>query len=369
MFSTKVLSSPVVTLLSPSPTASKRAQQLLHALVGLEPLSLSILSDDLLNQAFQSSLPGFSRQWHSTASLCPISGSILHFCSIEDGDKSGPLGLIGLTDSCKSTPQGSIEKFRDLLAIYIKDHSTSIKVNGSLGRAVSPMSLLKSVSTGGLPLTEFPVACHGSVSGQDHHATSGLKEIVVPYFDYATFSDGSSFLSRISDAGLARPKVGVYKWTNSITHIRPLPTAGEDHRLSPPSLIFQCENLDDTFSKTNLGLKVAKIGYSGYKTGQLMMLHPDLEGIDIRFCSEETISSAFSEAQESLLAASLEELQSSNTLLSGGEEAKEDHRVGKADCWVEVRANLKRPSGYFQRTGGTSPTKPRIANIPDLPYE
>lgn len=370
MNKTTALRSPVVTLLSPSPIASKRAKELLQTLVGLEELPFSVNSDDHLNDAFRSSLPGFSRQWESVASFCPISGSIIHFCAIDNvKNKSGPLAMIGLTDSSDETPQESIQRFRDLLANHVKDFSTSIKFKESLGKAISPSSLLKSVSTGGLPLTQLPSAATNLESTKNDGVSGGLKEIVIPYFDYATFSDGSSFLSKLSDASLARPTVGVYRWTNSVTHIRPLPTAAEDHRLSPPSLIFQCSNVDDILRKTNLGLQVAKIGYSGFKTGQLMMLHPDLDGIDVRFCSQENVSSAFSEAQESLLAASLEELQSSNTLLAAGEEAKDDHRLGKADCWIEVRANLKQPSGYFNRTGGKLPSKPRIANIPDLPYE
>ena len=114
---------------------------------------------------------------------------------------------------------------------------------------------------------------------------------------------------------------------------------------------------------------MAKIGFSGNRIGQVMMIHPDLEGIDVRYCSQDAVSSAFSEAQESLLAASLEELQSSNALLTGQEPAKDDERVGKADCWVEVRANMKRPSGYWHRKAGTTPSKQKIAKIPDLPFE
>lgn len=370
MYNTRILHSPVVTLLSPSSVASKKAQDLLHALVGLEPVSFSVPSDDNLNAAFRSSLPGFSREWHSSASVCPSSGTFVHFCSVDDNDKSGPLSLIGLTDA-KGTAQESIQSFRDLLASHVQNRSTAITLKGSLlGNGISPTSLLKSISSGGLPLVELPsedADTYSNSTPEDDVNNSQLKEIVVPYFDNATFNDGSTFLSRISEASLARPTVGVYKWANSAAHIRPLPTAAEDQRLPPPSLIFQSSNLDDVLKKTELGLKVAKIGFTGNKIGQLMMLHPDLEGLDVRYCSQDTVSSAFSEAQESLLAASLEELQSTNALLAGGEQGKDDERVGQADCWVEVRANLKRPAGYFQRKGGQS--KPRIAKIPDIPYE
>jgi len=368
MLKTRLLHSPVVTLLSPSPAASKKAQDLLQALVGLEPVPLSISSDDNLNEAFRSSLPGFSRSWHSTASSCPSSGAVIHFCSIDDTEKTGPFSLIGLSDSssAKESTQESVQHFRDVLASHVHHRATSIKLKGSLGRPISPLTLLESISSGGLPLLKLPVATQMSSNDKD---PCGLKEIVVPYFDYAKFSDGTTLLSKISEAYLARPTVGVYQWTNSSTYIRPLPTAAEDQRLSAPSLIFHCEDLRSVFDKAEPDLKVAKIGYSGNKIGQLMMLHPDLEGLDVRFCCQTTFSSTFSEAQESLLAASLDELQSTNALLGGGEQAKDDKRVGQADCWVEVRANLKRPSGYFHRKGASSSGKPRIANIPDLPYE
>ena len=152
-----------------------------------------------------------------------------------------------------------------------------------------------------------------------------------------------------------------------MTDLRPLPTAGEDTRLPPPSLIFDCHNLADILLKEQKGLKVAKIGYSGNRIGQLMLLHDDIQGLDVRLCSEKKVSSAFYEAQESLLAASVEELQSSNALIGDGQEGKDDKRTGRGDCWVEVRANLKQPSGFFQR--GTARSKHRVAKIPDLPYE
>jgi len=327
-------------------------------------------NDDDLNKAFRSFVPGFSRSWKSIASTCPSTGTVIHFCSIHDGsDKMGSLSLIGLTDDSNSgSPQDSIQEFRNMLATHVQNRSTSIKLKGSLGKPVNPMSLLQSVSTGGLPLLQLPPA-DMSTSTQAHVGTTGLKEIVVPFFDYASFSDGGTLLSRISEASLERPVVGVYRWTNSSTHIRPLPTAAEDQTLPPPSLILHCEDLGGILDKAAPGLKVAKIGYSGYKIGQLMMLHDDIDGLDVRFCSQEAFTSAFSEAQESLLAASLEELQSSNALLAGGEQGQDDERVGKADCWVEVRANLKRPSGYFHRKGASAPSKRRIANIPDLPFE
>ena len=286
--------------------------------------------------------------------------------------REGPLSMIALTDSI-GTVQGSVQNARNLLSEQLQRYSTVIKLKESFGNLISPHNMLKSVSTGGLPLIQLPsmdsFECEDGASGEVAcgNNAAGLKEIVVPYFDFAMYTDGSSLLSKIADASLDRPVVGVYQWNNSTTLLRPLPTAGEDTRLPPPSLIFDCHNLTDILLKEQKGLKVAKIGYSGNRIGQLMLLHDDIQGLDVRLCSEKKVSSAFYEAQESLLAASVEELQSSNALIGDGQEGKDDKRTGRGDCWVEVRANLKQPSGFFQR--GTARSKHRVAKIPDLPYE
>jgi hypothetical protein len=372
MYATKNMRYPVVTLLSPSPLASQKAQELLHNMIGLDSVDISLPVDDELNATFRSSLPGFSRQWHSLASQCPSSGSVFHFCSMEGNNtRQGPLSLIGLTDSA-GTVRESVQNVRTLLSQVLQNRTTAIILNESVGNLISPMALLKSVSIGGLPMLHLPsvedTENENFVGGDTDHP-AGLKEIVVPYFDYAKFRDGSSLLSRISEASLERPAVGVYRWTNSTTHVRPLPTCGEDTRLPPPSFIFGCQDLAVILEKEQKGLKVAKIGYSGNRKGQLMLFHEDIMGIDIRLCSESQVSSAFCEAQESLMAASLEELQSPNALLGDGLEGKHDERLGQGDCWVEVRANLKRPSGFFHRSGGLAPSKHRVAKIPDIPYE
>jgi len=376
MYATKNLRSPVVTLLSPSPLASRKAQEILHRLTGLDPVDVATPLDDKLNTAFGSFLPGFSRTWHSMASQCPTTGSVFHFCSIEgNSSKQGPLALLALTDSAGSV-QESIQEIRNLLSEQLESRSIIIKVKESMGTRISPKSLLKSVSTGGLPLLQLPsivdspdMEGDGGKSDPLGH-TRGLKEIVIPYFDYALFRDGSSLLSRLSESSLERPAVGVYRWKSSTTHIRPLPSAGEDKRLPPLSLIFGCTNLNDILEQQQpAGVTVAKIGYSGNKSGQLILLHEDLQGIDLRLCSERKVSSAFCEAQESLLAASLDDLTSTNTLLGDGQVGKDDKRIGQADCWVEVRANLKKPSGFFHRGRGISPSKHRVAKAPDIPYE
>ena len=54
---------------------------------------------------------------------------------------------------------------------------------------------------------------------------------------------------------------------------------------------------------------------------------------------------------------------------------------GLGDCWVEFRANLKKPAGYLKNVlvsrttntsltgGGAKTSKTRIAKAPNLPYE
>jgi hypothetical protein len=202
-----------------------------------------------------------------------------------------------------------------------------------------------------------------------------LKEIVVPFFDYAEYKDGSTILSKLaSHAGTNRPAVGVYQWPTGPTCIRPLPTAAEDKRLPSPSFIFHSNSPEDEVALTTMdetGIRRAPIGFSGgMADGQIMVLHEHLLGLDVRYCHQTKVKSAFSEAQESLLAGSLEELQSTNTLLAVGEQAKDDHRILNSDCWVEVRANLKQPSGYWSNRASAKRTgSVRVASVPDLPYE
>jgi hypothetical protein len=194
-----------------------------------------------------------------------------------------------------------------------------------------------------------------------------LKEIAVPAYDFAVYSDSSSLLTRLSSSGLPSPKTGLYNWSS--TRIRPLPTGSEDQRLPPPSLIFHCDSLEDV-SVEEHGAVTSRIGFGSLGNGQLIVLHKDLPGLDLRYCSSTVSASSFAEAQESLLAASLADLQSTNILLGGGEKAKADERIGLGDCWVEFRANIKAPLGFWRKYAmAKSKSKHRIAKAPDLPFE
>mmetsp|Transcript_11098 Transcript_11098/g.28132 ORF Transcript_11098/g.28132 Transcript_11098/m.28132 type:complete len:388 (+) Transcript_11098:156-1319(+) len=387
MIRSRSLQAPVITILSPCLAASKRAVSLLSLLGDMEEVSLvnedSSSSDKALNNTFKSSIPGLSRSWESIAARCPVSGSVIHFCSSsnigsskENGNKrlhKNPFALLAITDDDGSEVKESIRQFRNLLAARINNRSkvdsTFLNLKCLISGKMTTKDLLKDISSDGLPLLSIPETRKSESKDKvDYTSSPFLKEIAVPYFDHASYSDGSTLISKLSRAATTRPTVGVYEWPNSKTCIRPLPTAAEDKILPSPSFIFHCESPEDIVEFREHGFQQARIGYGGLGPGhgQVMLLHEDLRGLDIRYCPRTTVSSTFSEAQESLLAASLDELQSTNVLAYGSGTSKSDERIDNGDCWVELRANLKRPSNYFQKS---KKTNQKIAKVPDLPYE
>jgi hypothetical protein len=102
-----------------------------------------------------------------------------------------------------------------------------------------------------------------------------------------------------------------------------------------------------------------------------MVIHKDTAGLDIRLTESTACISSFSEAQEALLAGSLDELQNVNVLMEGGNETKayQETMNGLGDCWVEFRANLKKPSGFFTRNTKSNRQSHKVAKAPDIPYE
>jgi len=223
----------------------------------------------------------------------------------------------------------------------------------------------------------------------------GIREVVIP-----TFDDGGVQSQLSSCSVLTRTKIGLYQWPGNNNNktkgiiVRPLPSAAEDRELAPPSLVFQCDNLESCAERlrendgsTNDKSKtaIAKVGFSGCgRFGQYMIRNSWLGGLDIRLCEATELSSSFAEAQEALLAASLDELQSVNVMNEGGDnggrtkdgtsqqEGGSDAMNGLGDCWVEFRANLKKPGGFFGRKGGVrggQRRKPEVAKAPDIPYE
>lgn len=400
MIRSRRLQAPIITILSPCLTASKKAVSLLSLLGTMEEMSVvtedSSSSHRSLNNTLNSSIPGLSLSWDSVGARCPISGSVIHFCSPREDDdrnpQTPPFALLAITDDDSSTRnegqkshsgvKSAIRHCRDVLASGINKgatlNSTLLNLKCLFNGNLTTNDLLKDISHGGLPLLSIPNTLNNdgrcipkkSKRRMGSVASPFLKEIVVPYFDHASYKDGSTLISKLSLAITNRPAVGVFEWPNSITCIRPLPTAAEDQRIPSPSLIFHCESPEDVIKMREYGFREARIGYGGLGPdhGQVMLFHEDLTGLDVRYCPRTTVSSQFSEAQESLLAGSLNELQSTNIMVSGGGNATSDERIGNGDCWVEVRANLKRPSNYWQRSNKTS-REQKVAKIPDLPYE
>lgn len=217
-----------------------------------------------------------------------------------------------------------------------------------------------------------------------------LKEIVIPFdFSYTMYGSSTTTLidtlSSILQHEFNRPVTGLYQLPYSNVYIRPIPMAKEDRQCCTlPTLIFHSdtEHMDGVLQKNhkidmkNEGTtKLMKIGYTGRTShGQLMI--SDISrfgGIAVRLCAQQQPTSAFAEAQDSLLASSLKELQSQHVLLSKSDHSK-DPRINNTDCWVEFRANLRHPLGFIPSSSssllsGNLSNPPKIAKAPDLPYE
>jgi len=415
------LQAPIITFLSPSLTASKKATSLLSALGKFENISV-VTDDDThvstsigLNDTLKSNIPWFSRySWDSIGAKDAVSGSVIHFCSIgrrginveskeenknaqDRNQQNIPFSLLAITDTSDDQSDDSKKKESDgnanaevdriirnvrcLLASKINEggflNRTSLILKYFFKGKLTVCDLLKNISPDGLPLLSIPNNIPSKIVDDGcvpKLRTTCLKEVVVPHFDYAAYKDGSTFMSKLGLARTRRPAVGVYEWPinntrNTRTCIRPLPNCAEDQTLPSPSLIFHCESPENEVEIREYGFREARIGYGGggMNRGQVMLLHKDLIGLDIRYCPRKNVSSAFSEAQESLLAGTIEELQSTNVLLAGGEEANHDERTDNADCWIEERAKFKRPLGYLWSK--SSSRKQRIAKIPIIPFE
>lgn len=241
-----------------------------------------------------------------------------------------------------------------------------------------------------------------------------LNEIVIPAYDFDTYpsfaaADGhrpTTLFAKLRDwPNARRPVTGVYQLFPSAPRlgIRPLPMGKEDRILPPPTLIFHTY---ESVMNQNVLLQqgsgsdddLVKIGHSGGSncSGQFILNHTDAKnndsgGVDIRLCAAHAPSSMFAEAQESLLAGSLDELQSLHVLppdnhKSSGSSSSDDAstknhakgrresdpRTNQMDCWVEFRANLfSNPLGFFRLNGPLfrRDSIRKVAKAPDLPFE
>ena len=420
MHSTTPLRVPVLTFLSRSP--SRQSLRVLEKLTSVQPLdddssSSSSLGaqgerDELDASVFSSALLK-NYSFDSVASICPKSQVVIHLLSIADGEeqqtKSGTsentsgnfLSLLSVTDDANNDANKSLQHSRDYLSKHLKGGGgimlgaqLAVRMRTNDKYPVEAHHLLE----GELP--KLDLSCLAKYENNESSSQpesesetgiSGIRELVIPAFD-------SSIQSHLSScSAMSRPKVGLYRWPDNDTNnglvIRPLPSAAEDRELSPPSIVFQCDNLESCVevlkgneAADNTKTALAKVGFSGCGTGgQYMIRNSLLDGLDIRLCDATELSSSFAEAQEALLAASLDELQSVNVMNEGSDDGRNvrkdsgkskeggsDAMNGLGDCWVEFRANVKKPGGFFGRKGGIaggSRRKPEVAKAPDIPYE
>ena len=391
----------VLTFLSPSTAYSRSAVEFLNASLGLIPINNSTsknMRDSLDNLHFGS---GGQEKWHSTASYCQTSGTILHFLSLstndnnndtQDKENMAPLQLISIHGL------GSIADCRQSLAntIQSKQYTIETRLRGiifnlmnKLGKQITPAWILADNPTTShvspiLDLTNHSKDNCVTIDDESNGSIGKLRELVLPFFP-----EESSLQSTLSKSSLARPLPGLYQCSavastdeskNTIANngliFRPLPAAEEDLTLSKPSLVFQCQHLTDSQKLIEeKGGKTHKIGWRGHgKLGSLMVQHPSLSGLGIRLVQSTTDgwmpTAAFDESTESLLAGSLDELQSSHVNSDGNvsdDSLVKDEKIGNGDCWIEVRSNVQQPLGFIKQF--KSQKKQTIAKPPDLPFE
>jgi len=125
------------------------------------------------------------------------------------------------------------------------------------------------------------------------------------------------------------------------------------------SLVLQVSSLEASAAALGGGGGVAlgRIGATAVAPGQLAVGAPCLAGLDLRLCAADAPAAAFAEGAETLLGASLPELQSARALGSRPGEPNRPLRGGGGgggeflgDCWMTFRATLKNP-GFALRKG------------------
>lgn len=214
-----------------------------------------------------------------------------------------------------------------------------------------------------------------------------LKEIVIP-FDFSSNTSSTTWMDTLSSTSRHssyRSVTGLYQLPYSNIYIRPIPMAKEDRQYGlSPTLIFHSdtEHMDDVLEQNRTiqnevnTTQIMKIGYTGRKShGQLMISdRSTFGGMHVRLCSQEKPTSMYAEAQDSLLASSLGELQSQRVLQTKTDHSSStDPRTNSTDCWVEFRANLRHPLGFISTSSSllsnAHSDPPKIAKAPNIPYE
>lgn len=339
------------------------------------------------------------------------------------------LDLLSISYSCAEvgsleeetlTTSNAILEARQFIASHMGIGKSSSSNFGAGVKLAMKIALGRPVTTSqisglpdGLPLLKLPSGDIQNNFEMSNHTPSAkstpfwLREIVLPHVDDDLDMNGDSLLSSFANSGLSRPIVGLYQWSGAFSSeekhndlrkslvCRPLPAAKEDRNLAPVSLVFECKDLKEALKMVNSvdGTVSGKVGFSGNgKTGQIRVGHVDLKGVDIRMCESSKLSSHFAESEEALLAGSLADLQNDNVMAEGGVDSSDnisnryannnkqrpssDTMNGLGDCWMEFRANLKSPSGFFSKKKvivtthrASSQGSERIARAPNIPYE
>lgn len=333
----------VVTLLSPSIQASRSVRNSFFEWLGFdEAEEKTYPSSESLNQALGKTPFSAPLQWASIT--FGSNSTVIHLLAPAASTTS--TGAVGLL-SIQQAP--SIDEARERLAHHLQETvlRPRILLQRILGNALTPFHLLGGDRQPIIQWTDdavYPTTNETLAPGQ-------LKEIVLP-----TMGDHEDSL-HMKLSSLHRPVTGLYQLPGTELCVRPIPAAIEDKHMAPPALVFHVESIESLPSQANM----LRIGYTGLKKGQMMARHPNLLGLDVRFCESTKRSSVFAEAHESLLAGSMPDLQSKEVLI--GNQNEIDPKINNADCWIEFRTSLKNPMGFFRR-----PTL-RTAQVPNIPPE
>lgn len=372
MHHTAINAAPTITLLTRSPLASRKTQSIFKALFGMRPIgepstnrnehgvsaAANTRISDVCNRIKKESMnemfhPLLQKNWDSVASIDDTSGTILHFLSLSsskneeeqsdelDSNDFG-LSLLSVTEGSNDIQSGpdavldpeaiseSVVMARRVLASHVEEHSNPKTLGlklAALHAINKPVthSRLMGRENDGIPLLKLPTTpCNNETSDTSNANCENnietplfrLREIVLPYFDDAMCASGRSLLSEFSSSSLSRPLTGLYQWPLSTSlekkngvAFRPLPCGTEDLNLPLPTLVFQCQSIEE--AKANIeemGGIAAKVGFSGNnQQGQLRVMGLGaLAGLDVRYCESEAFSTSFAEAEEAVMDGSLD---------------------------------------------------------------
>lgn len=372
---------------------SNSAVRFFEKLFGLRTLELT---NSTTTSCRLSDLYGHGWNWNSIASVCP-SGAVIHFLSPHSGKevdvarecgKAKRLELISIHSSNHSSPEDALITCRKCLANESRRQQYTNSTAEGMARGLvfrlltsllrkNPQSswFFSRLHEGRQHSTLIDLSVCASGSNDEGISTPGLsrggrlREVALPYSTQSS-PNLLTILSNIAPS-LSRPLPGLYQMGDTGLVLRPLPAASEDMRLSAPSLVFEYDDDISHIEKAAAlsGVRIGKIGWKGdLKEGSLILSHPDIGGLDIRVTSG-ALSGYFDEAQESLLAGSLDKLQNAN-VTSDGCSNTADKNTGKRDCWTEFRHCATRPSGFvnqmLQKRVGIQNT---VAKPPSLPYD